>query len=128
MISIRDKGILLRFLMVGVVNTSFGISVYWLLLYVGLSYQWSSLFSFIFSIIFSFNSHRLAVFKTSGGFFRYVFIWLSIYFINIELISVIRDDIGDYLAGIAILPFNIVLSFILMKHFVFRPVKEYGVS
>jgi putative flippase GtrA len=128
MISSRDKGRLLRFLAVGVVNTCFGIGVYWLLLYAGMPYQGASLFSLILGIIFSFNSHRVAVFRTDGRFFRYILVWLSIYFANIALIAMIRDDIGDYLAAIALLPVNVVLSFILMKRFVFRSVKKYGVS
>lgn len=128
MISLRNPGILLRFLAVGVVNTAFGIGVYWLLLYTGLAYPWASLLSLLVGIVFSFNSHRLAVFKTGGDFFRYVSVWASIYFVNIELISIIREDTGDYVAGIAVLPVNVVLSFILMKRFVFRPAKEYGVS
>lgn len=125
---LRDKGILLRFLLVGAANTCFGISVYWLFLYAGLPFQWASLFSLVLGIIFSFNSHRLTVFKTGGGFFRYVLVWVSIYFVNIELIAVVRDYTGDYIAGIAVLPVNVILSFFLMKHFVFRPVKAYRIS
>jgi putative flippase GtrA len=124
----RETSILLRFLVVGMVNTCFGIGVYWLLLYAGFLYQWASLLSLLLGIIFSFNTHKLAVFKTGGVFFRYVVIWIAIYFINIELISMIRDDIGDYFAGIAALPVNVVLSFMLMKYFVFRQVKEYSIS
>jgi putative flippase GtrA len=124
----RETSILLRFLVVGIVNTCFGIGVYWLLLYAGFLYQWASLLSLLLGIIFSFNTHKVAVFKTGGFFFRYVVIWIAIYLINIELISMIRDDIGDYFAGIAVLPVNVVLSFMLMKHFVFRQVKEYNIS
>jgi putative flippase GtrA len=124
----RETSMLLRFLVVGIVNTGFGISVYWLLLYAGFLYQWASLLSLLLGIIFSFNTHKLAVFKTGGFFFRYVMIWIAIYFIHIKLISMIRDDIGDYFAGIAVLPVNLVLSFMLMKHFVFRKVKDYRIS
>jgi putative flippase GtrA len=124
----RETSILLRFLVVGIVNTCFGIGVYWLLLYAGFLYQWASLLSLLLGIIFSFNTHKVAVFKTGGFFFRYVVIWIAIYLINIELITMIRDDIGDYFAGIAVLPVNVVLSFMLMKHFVFRQVKEYNIS
>lgn len=123
-----ETSILLRFLIVGIVNTGFGISVYWLLLYAGFLYQWASLLSLLLGIIFSFNTHKLAVFKTGGVFFRYVVIWIAIYFINLELISMIREDIGDYFAGVAVLPVNVVLSFTLMKHFVFRRVKEFSIS
>jgi putative flippase GtrA len=128
MILLQDKGILLRFLLVGIVNTGFGVGTYWLLLYLGLTYQWASLFSLILSLFFSFNSHRLGVFKVKGGFFRYVLVSAFIYSVNIELITIIRDYTGDYFAAIAVLPVNVSLSFILMKYFVFRREKEYGIS
>jgi putative flippase GtrA len=124
----HDMKILLRFLVVGIVNTCFGVGVYWLLLYAGFPYQWASLLSLILSIIFSFNTHKLAVFRIGGAFSRYILVWTFIYFVNIELISIIRDSTGDYLAGIAVLPINVALSFTLMKRFVFRRVKGYSIS
>lgn len=127
MISLRDTAILLRFIAIGVVNTCFGISIYWLLLYIDIPYQWATLFSLVLSIIFSFNSHKLAVFKTKGGFFRYVLVWVGIYFFNIEIISIIRVYIGDYYAAVALLPVNATLSFLLLKRFVFQLNKGYGI-
>ncbi|MGR8979433.1 MAG: GtrA family protein [Gammaproteobacteria bacterium] len=126
MISIRNTR-KVRFLIVGSINTLFGISVYWLLLYSGFNYRWATLFSLVLGVIFSFNSHRLAVFKTDGCFVRYVIVWLLIYFLNIALISVIRNHTGDYLAGIALMPLNVIVSFVLMKHFVFRLAKGVAV-
>ncbi len=126
MLTLHDTHMMLRFLLVGIVNTGFGISTYWLFLFAGLPYHWASLFSLMLGIIFSFNSHRLAVFKTNGGFVRYVIVWLCIYFINIGLIAMIRDSVGDYFAGLALLPVNAALSFLLLKHFVFRAHKRYG--
>lgn len=118
--------IIVRFLVVGTINTLFGLGVYWLLLYAGLSYQLGSLLSLILSLFFSYNNHRLAVFKSQGRFVIYILVWSFIYFVNIALISAIRSYIGDYLAGVAAMPVTITLSFVLMKWFVFRPVKEYG--
>jgi putative flippase GtrA len=128
MISLREfrPNIFLRFLVVGIVNTCFGIGVYWLLLYAGFYYQWASLLSLLLGIIFSFNSHRAAVFRTEGRFFCYVLIWAFIYFINIEIISILREYIGDYIAGIVLAPINATLSFLLMKRFVFQSKKYFG--
>lgn len=117
---------MLRFLGIGVINTFFGISVYWLLIYAGLPYQFASLLSLILGIVFSFNSHRRVVFKTGGRFFTYVVVWIFIYFVNIEMISMIRDFTGDYIAGLVLIPVNATLSFVLMKSFVFRSGKGYG--
>ncbi len=127
MISIHEPGTVLRFLTVGAVNTLFGIGTYWLMLYADFNYQWAMLFSLMLGIVFSFNTHRLLVFKTKGGFVRYVFAWLLIYVVNIAFMSVIRDYTGDYFTGIALIPVNIALSFVLMKHFVFRLVMRYRV-
>ena len=117
---------IVRFLAVGTINTLFGLGVYWLLLYVGLSYQLASLLSLILGIFFSYNNHRFAVFKSQGRFVIYILVWFFIYFVNIALISAIRNYIGDYFAGVATMPVIIVLSFVLMKWLVFRPVKGYG--
>jgi putative flippase GtrA len=112
-------GELLRFLVAGILNTLFSIGVYWLSLYVGMSFQWAAAVSMVLGIIFSFNNHRAFVFKTKGRFVRYVLVWFFIYVVNIALIAVIRSYIGDYVAGLVLLPVNIFLAFMLMKRFVF---------
>ena len=126
MISKFDMGMIFRFLAVGAVNTLFAVGVYWLMLYVGLRYQWAAALSLVFGIVFSFNSHRSLVFKARGGFVRYVFIWFFIYVVNITLISFIREYVGDYIAGIVLMPVNVLLAFVLMKRFVFRKIMEQG--
>lgn len=119
MVSNFDAGQIFRFLVVGVLNTLFSVGIYWLLLYVGLSYQWAAALSMVLGIFFSFNNHRSLVFKTSGGFVRYVLVWFVIYLVNIAFISAVRRYVGDYVAGVALLPVNVLLSFLLMKRFVF---------
>lgn len=128
MLSNFDAGMIFRFVAVGVLNTLFSVGVYWLLLYMGLSYQWAAALSMILGIIFSFNNHRSLVFKTRGGFVRYVLVWIFIYLVNIALISVIRGFVGDYVAGVVLLPVNVILSFMLMKWLVFQKIKGQGVS
>lgn len=117
-------GIIIRFLIVGMINTLFGIGIYWLLLYLGSNYQWASAMSMVLGIIFSFINHRTLVFKAKGRFVRYILVWLFIYVVNIALISIIREYIGDYMAGIALLPVNIFLGFVLMKQFVFPAIRS----
>lgn len=120
MISTFENRVFLKFLVVGVLNTLFSVGVYWLLLYMGLIYQWAVALSMVLGIIFSYNNHRSLVFKASGVFVRYVMVWFIIYFVNIALISVIRRYIGDYFAAVVLLPVNVMLSFMLMKLFVFQ--------
>lgn len=123
-----DAGMILRFLAVGVLNTLFSVGVYWLLLYMGLVYQWAVALSLVLGVVFSFSNHRSLVFKARGGFVRYVLVWVFIYVINITLISVIRKYVGDYVAAVVLLPVNVILSFMLMKWFVFQGIKGRGIS
>jgi putative flippase GtrA len=115
--------VILRFLVVGAANTLFGLGVYWLVLYVGLSYQWAAASALVLGIIVSFNSHRWLVFRVPGRFVRYVLVWLFVYFVNITLISVIREYVGDYIAGVVLIPVNALLAYVLMKRFVFHRAK-----
>ena len=121
-----DVALAVRFVAAGALNTLFGVAIYWLLLYVGLSYQWASALSLVLGIIFSFNSHRALVFRTRGRVVRYVLVWGFIYVVNIAFIAATRDYVGDYVAGVLLLPVNVICSFMLMKRFVFQEVKEQG--
>jgi len=104
---------------VGAVNTLCALGVYWLLLYAGVQYQWASAASLVAGIVLGFNAHGRVVFHVKGSFFRYVLAWAAIYVVTIALIAAIRDQVGDYVAGVSLLPVTTLLSFVLMKRFVF---------
>jgi len=123
-----SRSVILRFLAVGAMNTAFGLGTYWLFLWIGLPYPVAAGLSLVLGVAFSFNSHRLLVFKAKGRFLRYVLVWLAIYGIDVALIALLRDHVGDYLAGIVLVPIIIVLSFVLMSRFVFRDRLEQGAS
>jgi putative flippase GtrA len=108
-----------RYLVVGAANTAFALSVYWLLLYAGVQYQWASAASLVLAIVLGFKAHGRVVFHVKGSFVRYVLAWTGIYFVSIALIAAIRNDVGDYVAGVSLLPVSTLLSFVLMKRFVF---------
>jgi putative flippase GtrA len=127
MISNLEIEKIVLFLVVGTINTLFGLGVYCFFLYAGLSYPLASLLSLLAGVLFSYNNHSKVVFKSRGRFLVYVLVWFFIYIVNIALISAIRNYIGDYFAGIAILPVIIILSYVLMKWLVFRPFKEIGI-
>lgn len=119
MLSSKESRRIVLFLIIGLINTGFGIGVYWLLLYLGFSYQIASAISLIIGIIFSFKNHGFFVFKVPGRFIRYVIVWGIIYIFNITFIGIIHGSIGDFLAGLALLPANIMMGYGLMKYFVF---------
>jgi putative flippase GtrA len=108
-----------RYLMVGGANTLLGLSVYWLLLYAGVQYQLASGASLVMAIVLGFKAHGRVVFQVKGSFVRYVLAWAGIYLVSIAIIAAIRDQVGDYVAGVSLLPVSALLGFLLMKRFVF---------
>ena len=112
---------LLRFLVVGGLNTAMSLGVYFLCLY---AFNWpyyvASAVSILLGIAVGFKAHGAFVFGSQGSFFRYVACWVSIYTGNTLMIALIRDYTGDYWAQIILLPFTTALSFYLMKKLVYR--------
>ena len=114
---------LLRFLVVGGLNTAMSLGVYFLSLYLfNWPYYIASAVSILFGIAVGFKAHGAVVFGKStskGSCFRYVACWVSIYAGNTLMIALIRDYTGDYWAQIILLPFTTALSFYLMKKLVY---------
>lgn len=113
---------IIRFLVVGIVNTGFSYSIYIILLYAGLKYKLASLGSLILGILFSFKTQGKYVFRNTSNrlFFRFVASWALIYVFNISIIGeLIKFGLNAYISGaIALLPVTI-LSYVIQKIFVF---------
>lgn len=113
---------LLKFILVGLGNTTFSYSVYAAFLYIGLVYWMANLWALVFGIAFSYMTHGSLVFHnvSRSTFIRFVTAWVFIYFINTAFISIfIRMSISNYLAGaIATIP-AIASSYFILKFFVF---------
>ena len=112
---------LLRFLVVGGLNTAMSLGIYFLCLY---AFKWTyyvaSAVSILCGIAVGFKAHGAFVFGSQGSFWRYVTCWVSIYASNTLMIALIRDYTGDYWAQIILLPFTTALSFYLLKKLVYR--------
>jgi len=113
----------IRFVLVGVLNTTFSYAIYALLLYVGLGYQLANFFALVMGILFSFKTQGTLVFNNTahGLFFRFAICWLLIYLCNIGLIrQLLTFGLDAYTAGALTIPPIIVISYLLQKHFVFN--------
>ena len=114
---------LVRFLLVGSINTGFSYGVYALLLFLGSQYQIASLGSLILGIVFSFKMQGKYVFKNVDNtlFLRFVPCWIIIYFFNIYILSkLLLVGFDAYQAGaIGIIP-TTLFSYGLQKWIVFR--------
>lgn len=114
----------IRFVFVGGLNTAFGLSIYWLLIFVGVSYIWATLIGHILGVIFNFFTTGNLVFENKDKrlIFRFVLNYVVIYFINIGINRFSQDYISSntYLSGIIATFASSIFSFFLMKYFVYR--------
>ena len=111
---------IVRFLIVGSINASLSLGVYYLALhFMGLPYYAASALSVIFGVVVGFKAHGAFVFQNEGNFFRYIGIWFFIYLANTAAIWLIRPMTGDYWAPIILLPLVVLLSYVLMKKFIY---------
>lgn len=116
-----------RFVLVGVLNTVFSYGVYALLLYLGLSYALANFVALALGIPFSFRTQSVLVFRNRdrGLFYRYAVFWLVIFLVNVALIALaIRGGLNAYTAGaLALLPMTLI-SYFVQKVLVFRRVQS----
>jgi len=117
----------LRFLVVGGVNTLFSFAVYALLILLGLHYVLAALISTICGILFNFKTTGTLVFKNRDNrlLLRFFGVYTFTYFINIGLLKLFdMAGVGSLVAGaIIVLPMAVV-SFLLMRRFVFKTLKQ----
>lgn len=115
------------FLLVGVLNTLFGYSVYALLIFIGLHYSLAVLLSTCLGVLFNFKTIGKIVFKNSNNnlIVKFISVYALLYFLNVSLIkwlSHVSDNL--YVTGLmAVVPVA-MLAFILNKFFVFRKLYE----
>jgi putative flippase GtrA len=111
------------FLLVGVLNTFFGYSVYALFIFLGLHYSIAVLLSTCIGVLFNFNTIGKLVFKNSNNklLIKFIGVYTLLYFLNVSVIKMLSHFSENYyLIGlVAVFPMA-MLAFILNKLFVFR--------
>ena len=113
----------LRFILVGGLNTAFGVGVYCLAIYVGLPYFIATLLSNVLGVLFNFITTGNLVFRNNNPrlIFRFVACYVLIYFINTAVVKLfINLGLNSYWAGILATPVVALCSYTLLKLFVYR--------
>jgi putative flippase GtrA len=116
---------LIRFIVVGVVNTGFGYVLYTLFISVGMHYSRATLLALIISLIFGYYTQGKLVFRAGspGMFLRFLFAWGAIYSVNVAAIATfIAYGFNSYLSGALSVPITTIFSYLTQKYFVFRQV------
>lgn len=113
----------IKFVMVGLLNTLFGYSLYALFLYGGLNYSYALLLATILGVLFNFQTIGRLVFQSKDKRLigKFCAVYALTFCVNLLLIKVmIQLGLNTYLAGaLALIP-TTLLSFLLNRNFVFK--------
>jgi hypothetical protein len=113
----------LRFLVTGGINTTFGYGIYAAFIYAGAGYAIASGASIVLGLLFSYQTTSAMVFGRGyrGSLARYIGSYALVYAFSVLILKAL-DEFGTnpYLAGLLVAPPCAVLSFVLLKLFVFR--------
>jgi putative flippase GtrA len=120
--TVRRLPRLVRYLMVGTLNTGFSYLIYAVGLFLGLSYMAANLVSCVLGVLFSFKTQGKFVFNDANNprLWRFIFIWAVLYVLNIGLIKLFLNvGFNAYLGGALALPVMVMLSYFAQRMFVF---------
>ena len=114
----------IRFVLVGILNTIFGYSVYCLMIWIGLSYWWATLIANVLGVMFNFKTTGVLVFKNHNNwlFFRFALCYVLAYFLNVGIIALFSHytSINQYISGFIATLITALFSFCFQKWVVFR--------
>ena len=113
----------LRFLVTGGINTAFGYGIYAACIYLGAGYAIASGVSIVCGLLFSYKTTSTMVFGRGyrGSLARYIGSYFIVYAFSVLILRTLDGfGINPYLAGVLVAPPCAVLSFALLKLFVFR--------
>lgn len=123
MILSKIENKLIRFFIVGGINTIFGYSVFAILIFLKFHYSIATLLSVILGVLFNFKTTGKLVFENTNNFliFKFIGVYVIIYILNVVSLKILEIiKVNMYLAGmLLILPMAIV-SFMLNNKFVFK--------
>ena len=117
------KNRFIRFVLVGCLNTAFGVVVYCLCIFIGMPYFIATLVSNVLGVLWNFKTTGRLVFENGDNrlIFRFTGCYIVIYLINtIAVKLLLLAGLNDYWAGILATPLVAICSYTLLKNFVYR--------
>lgn len=114
---------LVKFALIGVVNTGWSYLLYAFFLYCGLSYGLASLLTIVLSVGFGFLTQGALVFggATRQALPRFIAVWTLIYVLYLVVVSLAQQaGINNYVGGLLATPVVALLSYVLQRRFVFQ--------
>lgn len=117
------KSQVLKFILIGAVNTIFNYLVYCLFIFLGFNYKLAVLFATVFGLLFSFKTFSKYVFadRNKNSLYRFILVYVILYFINISLIAIFKVYVDNlYILGFCATFCCAILSFVFNKWYVFK--------
>jgi len=113
----------IRFILVGVLNTIFGYSIYALFIFIGFNFVIASFFATIIGILFNFQTIGRLVFQAHDNrlIFRFFMVYGIVFLFGIIFIWLLKlIGLNNYIAGLITLFPNAIISYLLNKFYVYR--------
>ena len=114
-----------RYLLGGLLNTSFSYGIYAILVYLGLTYLIANLGAAILGTLFSFQVSKAYVFQRGSWkrYGRFVAVWILVWLTgSLSLVTFIEGfGLTPLIAGVAALPITAATGYLPQKLFVFHP-------
>jgi putative flippase GtrA len=114
----------IRFLVVGGLNTLFGYGVFALLLFLGLHYSVALLVATVLGVLFNFKTTGVIVFKNSSNrlILRFILVYGVVYGLNVLSVHTLKKlGMSGYVAGAVLLIPMAMVAYALNHLFVFSP-------
>ena len=113
---------IIRFYIVGVINTLFGYGVFALLIFLKCTYPIAALIATVLGVLFNYQTTGRLVFTSKkASIFRFVIFYSLIYATNIVLFKTLKTltSFNDYYLGLIITGFLSIMSYLANKFIVF---------
>lgn len=117
--------LVLRYGVVGLLNTLFGAAVFYALLWLGLVYWQAAALALIIGMTYNFFTYRTFVFSSNSGsyFVRYISIQLGLYAVNIAVQQQLaRHGFNDRECFFILFGPYVIVNYILTRWLAFPPV------
>lgn len=112
----------LKFLMVGILNTAVGYSIFLIALWIGLHYSVAIAVATVLGTLFNFKSTGTMVFRShdSSRLFRFIIVYCVVYSLNVAGVAALRQfGFQEWLAGLLLLLPLALVSYFLNSRYVF---------
>jgi putative flippase GtrA len=116
---------IIKYIVVGLINTLFNYSLYALLITLGFNYFMASLFATSIGIIFSYTTFGKIVFNniSQEGLYKFIFVYGIVFILQVFLIKeFISIGYSDYMAGLYAISISALISFVFNKFFVYKKI------